>query len=70
MNNKDKKFFTWLYILYVIFFCIIVYLGESRTRKFQKEGFTLCPYKGMEIWKKECPKEMNFIEKLRRELRW
>jgi hypothetical protein len=54
MYKKDKKFFNWLMFVVVLILCISYYVGQERNRHFEEEGMTLCPYKGMEMWKLQC----------------
>lgn len=72
LNMKDlikDKFLIWFYVILIVIFGLLYYFGEERTRKFEEEGFTLCPYKSLEVWQKQCERQMTVIEKVRGEFK-
>lgn len=56
---KDK-FLIRYYLLLLFVFLILYYVGESRTREFENNGFELCEKNGLVIWSLSCPEKQKW----------
>ncbi len=64
MSKEDKRFVTWLCIIIIVVLNIFYYLGEERSRKFEKEGFVVCNIKGRDTWVKSCKEGPSIFQKV------
>lgn len=60
---KDK-FLKRFYILLLMIFCLVYYIGQERNRRLEEQGFVLCYVKGRDVWVQECNEDKSFLKEM------